>query len=239
MALFEHALNVSEIFGPTIQGEGPSCGRPAVFLRLSGCNLHCTWCDTPYTWDWTRYDRAREVKKLGTVEVAREIQERLGDMHPPLLVISGGEPLLQQHGITHLLALLPKFPLRVEIETNGTIFRKIPPSDRSHVAYNVSPKLPHAAAGESVSMYEVLDFWLEEEMARFKFVCQTAEDVDAVAAIATRVGVVDSRIWIMPEGRNVDELDARAPILGQQAVKHGFNFTDRAHIRIWGDKRGY
>ena len=236
---FDHALDVSEIFGPTIQGEGPSVGRPAVFLRLSGCNLHCTWCDTPYTWDWTRYDRASEVKKLGTVEVAREIQERLGDMHPPLLVISGGEPLLQQHGITHLLALLPKFPLRVEIETNGTIFRKIDRPDDQNVAYNVSPKLPHAEAGENVSVGEVLDFWLEEETARFKFVCQTAEDVDAIAAVATRVGVERARVWIMPEGRSVDELDARAPILGRQAVKHGFNFTDRAHLRIWGNQRGH
>jgi organic radical activating enzyme len=88
-------LLVAETFGdknPTFQGEGPSCGTPAVFIRLSRCNLACSWCDTKYTWDWAHYDPRKESARLAVAALA----EWALSMRPGLVVITGGEPLLQQ-----------------------------------------------------------------------------------------------------------------------------------------------
>lgn len=84
-------LLVAETFGdarPTFQGEGPSAGTPAVFIRLSRCNLACSWCDTKYTWDWAHYDPRKESARLGVTDLA----EWALSLPPGLVVITGGEP---------------------------------------------------------------------------------------------------------------------------------------------------
>ena len=141
-------LAVNEIFGPTVQGEGPSMGRQAVFLRLALCNLKCSWCDTKYTWDWkgefgVAYKRADEIHLLDIKRVLDGLYDHLPEDYlvKPLLVVSGGEPMLQSKGLLELIELLPnRFVGDVEIETNGTI----EPFDSSlgaYVTFNVSPKL--------------------------------------------------------------------------------------------------
>src|SRR5882762_8325214 len=109
-------LAVSEIFGPTWQGEGSSIGKRCYFLRLGGCNQHCVWCDTPYTWDWTGrngtvYDPKREIRKYTPDDIVAELNRMLPDwelnddwrrMNPKMLVISGGEPMLQQKRLVTL-----------------------------------------------------------------------------------------------------------------------------------------
>ena len=82
-----------EIFH-SLQGEGVTAGRPSVFLRLATCNLACSWCDTKYTWDWDSYENEREVVSL----FVSEVEERLLRFGCPRLVITGGEPLMQQTG---------------------------------------------------------------------------------------------------------------------------------------------
>ena len=96
-------LVVSEVFGPTLQGEGPSAGQRAGFVRLGRCSLSCSWCDTPYSWDWKRYDPAVELRELPVGEVAASIRA----MDVPMVVVTGGEPLLQQRAIVELLRCLP------------------------------------------------------------------------------------------------------------------------------------
>ena len=113
-------LVVSEIFGPTFQGEGPSTGRRCLFLRLAGCTLACTWCDTPYTWDWrgvngVQFDPAREMKLLSVEEIVADLDRR-GEK---FLVVSGGEPMLQLD--VPLVAALHAAGFQVAIETNGTL----------------------------------------------------------------------------------------------------------------------
>ena len=85
-------INVNEIFGPTIQGEGIHTGVRVGFLRLAGCNLSCSWCDTPYSWDWSRYDRNEESHKRLISEVAEELKA----MKVSRLILTGGEPMMQQ-----------------------------------------------------------------------------------------------------------------------------------------------
>ena len=126
-------MKISEIF-ESIQGEGTNAGKPAIFLRTAECNLKCTWCDTKYTWDWKNFDYAKEVKEISIKEIRREL-EQFSNRH---LVITGGEPLMQQDDLAELLTFLkPKF--YVEIETNGTI---LPNNALSTLVdqWNVSPK---------------------------------------------------------------------------------------------------
>jgi 7-carboxy-7-deazaguanine synthase len=93
-------LTVSEVFGPTFQGEGPSTGQIAMFVRLGRCNLDCRWCDTAFTWDWSRFDPAVELHRRTVAELLVELDR----INAPLLVVTGGEPLLQQQGLEPLLA---------------------------------------------------------------------------------------------------------------------------------------
>lgn len=119
----EPFLNISEIFGPTAQGEGPWTGRPCVFLRLSGCNLTCSWCDSKYTWDWEHYDRAEESHRLRLEEVAESVAGFLPPT-PARLVVTGGEPLVQAFTLSKFLPLVREHLgdrlAGVDLETNGT-----------------------------------------------------------------------------------------------------------------------
>ena len=111
---------MAEIF-ESLQGEGASAGAPAIFLRLAGCNLKCSFCDTPYTWDATRFDLGRESNSLSIAEIV----DSLGRFGSQRLVVTGGEPLLQQRALEELLRELPECFI-VEIETNGTITPSAP-----------------------------------------------------------------------------------------------------------------
>src|SRR5690242_19361171 len=102
---------VSEIFA-SIQGEGVSAGVPSVFVRLAECNLKCEWCDTKYTWDWEHHDRAAEVHELDESEVLARIGAASN------VVVTGGEPLLQQEALARVVG---KLDARIEVETSGTI----------------------------------------------------------------------------------------------------------------------
>ena len=136
-------LAVNEVFGPTFQGEGPTSGRRAAFLRLARCNLSCTWCDTPYTWDWSRYEPAREVHRLSV----DELLERIDAMGVDRLVITGGEPLLQQARLLELLEACAARAWAVEVETNGT--RAPLPAVAALVEqFNVAIKLADSAMAE-------------------------------------------------------------------------------------------
>src|SRR5580700_7164354 len=120
-AVGERKMLVSETF-KSIQGEGPSCGQSAVFLRLARCNLSCSWCDTPYTWDWTKFDVTAEARELSVPEVVDHVLLEAGP-YRQLLVVTGGEPLLQQAALVEALTLLRQVApqIRCEIETNGTV----------------------------------------------------------------------------------------------------------------------
>lgn len=230
-----------EIFH-SLQGEGPSIGKPCTFVRLSRCNLACEWCDTAYTWrfigdnrphnDGIAFDRAENQVTLEEADVAARIAAFGGTR----LVVTGGEPLLQGVALARLLALLPG--IRVEVETNGTVAPH-PALDPLVAQYNVSPKLSHSGNPAELALPpERLGAWAAEPRAWFKFVIATPEDLAEVEALAEAYGIPAERIFLMPEGRDSETLRARLRWLAGQCAERGYNLTDRLHIHLYGDTRG-
>lgn len=238
-----------EIFA-SLQGEGPSVGKPSTFVRLSRCNLACVWCDTAYTWrfdgdvslprrphrDDLAFERAANQVTLDEADVAARIAAFGGSR----LVVTGGEPLLQGPGLARMLALLaPQLPrLHVEIETNGTV-APAPQLDARIDQYNVSPKLTHSGnAAELAQNAERLAAWAVHPRAWFKFVIAAPEDVAEVLAIQQEYAIAPGRIFLMPEGRDSDSLRTRMRWLADICSKYEFNLSDRLHIHLYGDTRG-
>ncbi len=234
-----------EIFH-TIQGEGVSAGCPAVFVRASLCNLHCVWCDTDHTWNFegTPWKHERDTKHRKNDVIIElepsEIAERILAFNCPRVVITGGEPLLQEAGFLEMIGRIREtMPDCVfEVETNGT---RIPsPAFADAVdQFNVSPKLANSGMEESLRLnVEALGFFAANPKAWFKFVVSTPADLVEIQTIRTRFEIPISRVLLMPEGRTSAELDRHSGRLAEICRDLGFRFCDRLHVRIWGDKRG-
>ena len=225
-------LVVSELFGPTIQGEGPSAGRLASFARLSGCPLSCRWCDTPWTWDWTRYDRSAEQHPMTTAEVTAWAARQ----PPRLIVITGGEPLAQARQLTELVPALAALGKDVEIETSGIIAP--PPSlAASGAKFNVSPKLSSAAMPESRRIRgPALRALTASGAARFKFVAQNLSDLAEIAALQETYAL--DPVWVMPEGTTSTAVMNRMRLLADEVIARGWHLSPRLHVLLWGDARG-
>ncbi|WP_239098639.1 7-carboxy-7-deazaguanine synthase QueE [Micromonospora qiuiae] len=228
----DRRLLLAEVFGPTFQGEGPSTGQQAMFVRLSRCNLRCPGCDTPYTWDTRRYD-LREHTVAASVEAV--IAQVLA-APPALVVITGGEPVLQQPTVTALAERLAAAGRRVEIETNGTI---APSSALTAVVdrFNVSPKLPSFAAdGDQPINGAALAAFVATGRAVFKFVVIGPGDFDAVGDLAERYGLAP--VWVMPEGTRSGRVVAGLRGVADETLRRGWNLTGRLHVLLWEDARG-
>lgn len=223
-------LVVSEVFD-SFQGEGPSMGRRATFLRLGYCNLQCTWCDTKYTWDFARYDPDEEF----TVRSLDEVRADLAARTSGRLIVTGGEPLLQHEALARLLPGLAGW--QVEVETAGTI---APGALRAHVhQFNVSPKL--ASSGNPARRRLVpsaLQAFAAIETAHFKFVVADERDAAEAMALAREHEMPRARIWFMPEAADAETLRSRAPEVAELAGRHGVHFGYRLHVALYGDRRG-
>ena len=227
-------LLVAEMFGPTFQGEGPSCGRLALFVRLSRCNLSCPGCDTPYTWDTSRFDlrehtEPRTAESVVSWALAHPIQ---------LVVITGGEPLLQQDRLLPVVAALAAAGRRVEIETNGTVTPS-PHLVERVAAFNVSPKLRGFAAPQDARRRlnaAALSSLAACGKAVFKFVVANLGDLDEVGELATRFAL--DPVWVMPEGVASAVVVARMRELADAVLARGWNLTTRLHVLLWEDTRG-
>lgn len=225
-------LLVSEIFGPTFQGEGPSVGQRAVFVRLSRCQLACGWCDTPYTWDTRRYDVSAQTRRMSQSQVVAEVLARSA----PLVVISGGEPLLQQDRLTWVIDMCRAHRRRVEIETNGAVVPSWGVLDAAH-RFNVSPKL--ANAGMPVERRinpEALRTFAKSGKAVFKFVVTAPGDLQEIAELQAAHDL--GPIWVMPQGTTADQVLSGARTVAEEALARGWNLTPRLHVLLWGDVRG-
>jgi len=234
-----------EIFR-SIQGEGPAIGRPRTFVRLSGCNLHCVWCDTAYTWNWVGTPFAHENNKkfeIGAEMAALTVADtaaRIKALPSEGVVITGGEPLLQMRAVVELIDALREDDHRawVDIETNGSIVPSEDLIDRIDY-FVVSPKLAHSGNDAEIALkHEALSRFAQMTSASLKFVAKDAADVETAAAIAQRYNFPAQRVYIMPEGTTSEALRARGPALIDAVIAHGFNYSDRLHIHLFGQKRG-
>lgn len=223
-------MKISEIFY-SIQGEGPSIGVPSVFLRLAVCNLRCSWCDTKYSWDWEHYDYEKEVTELSVECVAKEILA-YDCRH---LVVTGGEPMLQQIELGRLLQKLNAF--YVEVETNGTI---VPTQEiRDSVdQWNVSPKLSNSGnSREAREIAECYDRFNSLSNSYFKFVVEDRDDLREIIELLARYSIPRERVILMPESTSPESLREKSVWLAEACKSEGFRFSTRLHIILYGNKR--
>jgi organic radical activating enzyme len=154
------------------------------------------------------------------------------------VIITGGEPLLQQDLLADLATQLTADGYRLEVETNGTIL-PTPALATAVAQWNVSPKL--TSSGNSAAKREVveaLDWFGRQDNAFFKFVVVDPTDIDDVCDLVRRYGIPPARVLLMPEGRDTSTLAARSTWVADACQVHGFRFSPRLHVLLWGDTRG-
>jgi 7-carboxy-7-deazaguanine synthase len=225
-------LVIAEIFGPTWQGEGPSAGQVAAFVRLGLCNLTCAWCDTAYTWDRSRFDLRAELHRMSPFDVWQAV----GAIDAELVVITGGEPLLQQRRLVWLVDMCRARGRRVEIETNGTI-APCRGLLQNAVRFNVSLKLAHSLVPRERRIRpNAVRTLVRAGTARWKFVVRESADLDEVAELVKEYGLAP--VWVMPEGTSTDQVLFRMRELADAVLAYGWHLTPRLHTLLWGDERG-
>jgi 7-carboxy-7-deazaguanine synthase len=235
----------------SIQGEGKSIGRPSVFVRTTLCNLHCIWCDTDYTWNWTgtrfahvydqdpayrKFDKKDWIAHCAVEEVAALIQA----FPCRNVILTGGEPMLQQKALIGLMEYLraQDATYRFEVETNGTM-RPLPDFDRLIDQYNVSPKLENSANPRQLrEKPAALHFFAQSPKSAFKFVVADRKELDEVLALTTKYHIPPEQTWLMPLALDRRALQRRRKWLVEVCKSAGFNFSDRLHVEIWGSKKG-
>ena len=213
---------IAEVF-LSIQGEGPTAGMPTVFIRLQGCSVGCAWCDTKYSWDPAA---GREVALEDLVDEASAFPCRRS-------VITGGEPL-ESPLFPALVQALKARGFTLEVETSGTLL----PPPASVDQWNVSVKL----AGSGVPETRRINPEAFREFLRlgawWKFVVVDAADVAEVLRLAERFAIPRERILLMPQGVRPEEILERSPWVWEECTRHGFRFSPRLQILLWGARRG-
>lgn len=230
-------MRISEIFY-SIQGEGELTGVPTVFIRTSGCNLRCRWCDTPYA-SWKP-----EGEEMGIEEILSEVK-KLPARH---CVLTGGEPMVAR-GIKELAAALRAEGLHITIETAGTL----PPEGIACDLASLSPKLSNStpSANEIDQAWierheqtrlrpEILRAWLEAGNYQLKFVYTQPSDLIEIDTLMESIGipVPPSKILLMPEGTDEAHIAARQMELLSLCTQRGNRYCDRLHIRLFGNTKG-
>lgn len=225
-------MKYSEIFY-SLQGEGQLVGVPSVFFRTSACNLRCAWCDTPYA-SW------RPENQDISVSEAFEKISQFGVKH---VVITGGEPFLQQSELTILCERLSAKGHHITIETNATIFAPVPAD-----LISMSPKLANSTPLNHKQWQKIHDkerlkpdiirLFLEKYVCQAKFVINEIQDIQEVQALAEQIPLPIETIILMPQGVEINEINERQLWLAEVCKQTGYRYSPRLHLNIWGDKRG-
>jgi 7-carboxy-7-deazaguanine synthase len=222
-------LRIAELFY-SLQGEGALVGVPSVFIRTTGCNLRCSWCDTPYT-SWQP-----EGVEMDLDRIVDEVKA-----HPTrYAVVTGGEPMIAPE-IVPLTERLGALGMHVTVETAGTVFQPV-----FCDLMSISPKLANSVPGEPwAAQHERLRIQprvLRDLMSRYayqlKFVVQKPEDLDEIRALIEQLGAARDQVILMPEGTEAEPLRERSLWLAEICKEEGFRFSPRLHVDLWGSRRG-
>jgi 7-carboxy-7-deazaguanine synthase len=223
-------VKISEIFY-SIQGEGTLAGVPSVFVRTSGCNLRCVWCDTPYT-SWEPEGDERSIDSI-----VEEVN-RFGASH---VVLTGGEPMIapEVDELTHRLGG------HLTIETAGTVDAQVR-CDLMSISPKLANSTPHARAGGRWAQQhdrlryqpEILKRLIQLYPYQLKFVMVEPSDLAQVRSIVEEIGAANNRVLLMAEGVDAGVLAERGRWLAEVSKREGFRFTPRLHIDLWGNRRG-
>jgi 7-carboxy-7-deazaguanine synthase len=227
-------MKVAEIFC-SIQGEGLLTGVPSVFVRTSGCNLRCQWCDSDYT-SWRVEGEDLSVD---------EVLDRVAEFPARHAVVTGGEPVIAP-GVEELTLGLRQRGYHITIETAGTVFKPVECDLAS-----LSPKLASSTpvereGGRFAERHErlrlrpdVIAAFMERYPYQLKFVIDRPADLDEVRTLLAGLPSVDrERVLLMPQGVTAEELRARGLWLVEECKRHGFRYCPRLHIDLYGNRRG-
>lgn len=237
-------LPINELFY-SLQGEGKHAGVPSVFVRTSGCNLRCWFCDSYHTsWEPTHARMTLDdiVEKIQTHEEAKHV------------VLTGGEPLIHDESVS-LLERLNDLGYHTTVETNGTIYRDVP-IDLASLSPKLSSSTPTPekdpkGEGEWAERHEeqrvdmeTLSALIDGYESQLKFVVTRPEDLSEIEQIVDRVrdaataAIPDSDVLLMPEGTTRDALDERRNEVAELAMEYGYRYTPRLHVDLWNDAPG-
>ncbi len=226
-------MKIAEIFY-SIQGEGMLAGTPSAFIRVSGCNLRCVWCDTPYA-SWTP-----EGEELAIEEMLAWVLR----FRAHYTVVTGGEPMIAPE-IVPLTQALRQIGQHITIETAGTVFAPV----ECHLM-SISPKLSNSTpferdSGRWVDLHErlriqpaVLRRLMEAYEYQLKFVVQQEEDLPEIRELVERLHANPQRVVLMPEGTDPAVLRERALWVVEACKAHGYRYSPRLHIELYGNRRG-
>ena len=228
---------ISEIFY-SVQGEGSLLGTPSVFVRTSGCNLRCRWCDTPYA-SWKP-----EGTEMGVDEIISQV-----NVHPTrFVVVTGGEPMIAKD-MPRLLAGLHAAGKHITIETAGTI----EPAGVHCDLASISPKLANSTptADEAGAAWadrhertrlqpEVLRAWVADYDYQLKFVISNEADLVEAEEVIKSIGLAipPEKVLLMPEGTSAEAIRSRNALLVACCKAKGYRYSPRLHIDLFGNKRG-
>ncbi|MES3518214.1 MAG: 7-carboxy-7-deazaguanine synthase QueE [Natronomonas sp.] len=238
------ALPINELFY-SLQGEGRLAGVPSVFVRTSGCNLRCWFCDS-YDTSWEPTGAHRSIEEITEAVLSHEEADHV--------VLTGGEPLIHPES-THLLETLSDHGYHTTVETNGTIYRDAP-IDLASISPKLSSSTPTpgrdpAGDGEYEERHEkqrididALSRLFESYESQLKFVVTGREDIAEIESLldrlraATTEPIPDDAVLLMPEGATREELNRTRTEVAELALEGGYRYTPRLHVDLWNDAPG-
>ena len=230
-------MKISELFF-SIQGEGELTGIPSVFVRTSGCNLRCRWCDTKYS-SWTPEGENVDIE---------ELVERVCSYPARHVVVTGGEPMIAKD-IKEFADLLKQSGKHITIETAGTIAPNGIQCDLASISPKLSDSTPEKGeiSEEWIERHDstridhdILNEWIDSYEFQLKFVVSRREEINEVKCIIDKIesDILPEKVLLMPEGTDSETIHSRYDMLVDLCKENGFRMCNRLHLDLFGNTRG-